>query len=91
MLDSKGETLIPSYSSGPPSEALINCYYSRTYLDGDVLAQGVIEIPNIEIHYKCSGCAVLKEANGRAVLWSFAMSPRGVRNFSELMLICYNF
>ena len=91
MLDNNGETLLFFYSSRPPSEALMHCYYSRTNLDGDVLAQGVIDIPNIGIHHGCSGYAVPKEANGRAVLWSFDVSPRRVRNFTELMLICYNF
>ena len=90
MLDSNGETLLLFYFALFRSGAPMHFYYSRTNLDGDVLAQGVIETPSLESYDNCSEYAVPKEANGRAVIWSFA-SPRGVRNFSELMLICYNF
>ena len=90
ILDSNGETLLLFYFSLPRSRAPMRFYYSRTNLDGDVLAQGVIETPSLESYHDCSQYVVPKEANGRAVIWSFA-SPRGVRNFSELMLICYNF
>ena len=66
-------------------------YYSRTNLDGDVLAQGVIETPRTESYGDLSECAVSKEANGRAIIWSFAKSPRAKHNSTELILIYYNF
>ena len=92
MLDSNGETLLFFYSSFPLPGAPMHFYFSRTNLDGDVLAQGVIETPSIEsFSRKDFQPAVPKEYDERAVIWSFTESPRGVRNFSELVLICYNF
>ena len=92
MLDSNGETLLFFYSSFPLPGALMDFYFRRTNLDGDVLAQGVIVTPSIEsFSRKDFQPAVPKEYDGRAVIWSFTESPRGVRNFSELILICYNF
>ena len=87
MLDSNGETLLFFYSSRPYKTPL-HFHYSRTNLDGGVLAQGVIEIPSIENYHDLSRYAVPKEANGRAVIWSIAKRPH---NFTELMLIYYNF
>ena len=89
MLDSNGETLLFFYHSW--SGAPMHFYYSRFNLDGDVLAQGVIKTPSLESYHDCAEYAVPKEANGRAVIWSLAKSPREMRNFSEIMLICYNF
>ena len=91
ILDSKGETLLFFYFSHPQSGAPMHFHYSRTKLDGDVLAQGVIETPSIGYNYDCSEYGVPKEANGPAVIWSLAKSPRGSRDFSELMVIYYNF
>ena len=89
MLDRNGETLLFFYVSR--SGAPMQYCYSRTNLDGDGLAQGVIEIPSLKTYHDCSFYAVPTEANGRAVIWSLAKPPREVRNFSELLLICYNF
>ena len=91
MLDSNGETLLFFYFSLPRWGAPMHFYYSRTKLDGDVLAQGVIETPSLGYYHDCSEYSVPKEANGRAVIWSFAKNQRGLRNYSELMVIYYNF
>ena len=87
MFDSNGETLLFFYSS-LSYEAPLHFYYSRTNLDGGVLAQGVIEIPNIKSYHDLSCYAIPKESNRRAVIWSIAKWPH---NSTELMLIYYNF
>ena len=88
MLDSNRETLVFFYTSTPWFGATMRFCFSRTNLDGDVLAQGDIETPSISGSYsECCECLVPKEANGRAVIWSFNEGGSS----SELMLIGYNF
>ena len=91
MLDSNGETLLFFFISLSRRGASMQFHYTRTNLDGDVLAQGVTETPRLERDRQFFNSAVPKEVNGRAVIWAYAMSPQGVHDFSGLILIYYNF
>ncbi len=95
MLDNNGESLlffegviIPGFVI---SADLTHFHYIRTSLDGDVLTQGVLEVPNTEDYEDCSDYTELKEVDGEAVIWSYAHRQHDWDNFSELMTISYNF
>ena len=95
MLDNRGETLLlfgrDSFASGSN-----HFHYIRTSLDGNVLAQGVVQV-DLKDYRDCSEGenldhgSVPKETNGQAVIWFCAKPQPECRDSSELMLVCYNF
>ena len=94
MLDKKGETLVLfkelyKYPQGGPAH--FQCL--RTSLDGNVVTEGGIEVPDSENYQSCSmlSAKLLKEANGQAVIWSFTKHHHDEHDTSTLMNICYNF
>lgn len=94
MLDNTGESLLlfeGVYIPDHQHDKATHFHYIRTSLNGDVLTQGVLEVPGIQDCHACSDDFVPKEANGQAVIWSFAKRQRECDNFSELMPISYNF
>ena len=86
MLDKKGKSLV-LFMEYHPEVGPAHFYCIRTSLDGNVVTESSIEVPDLEDYASCStvSAKVLKEANGQAVIWSFA------NDISTLMLICYNF
>ncbi len=96
MLDNNGESLLffervvfPRFGRNARST---HFHYIRTSLDGDVLTQGVLEVPDSN-HYQCCSSVntVPKEVDREAVIWSYAHRQHDWDNFSELMIISYNF
>ena len=91
MLDNKGESLLfVEWIHDPFEGRSPHLHYSRTNLDGNILAQGVIQIPHTRGYDCVSYDTALKEANGQAVIWSFHKC-HVEDDVSELILICYNF
>lgn len=95
MLDKRGESLVlfmdtPKYY---PEVGPAHFYCIRTSLDGNIVTEGDIEVPDLEDYQSYSTVSekVLKEANGQAVIWSFAKHHHEEDDISTLMLICYNF
>ena len=91
-LDNKGQSLVlfesvHDFLDGRP----VQFYYKRTSLDGDIIAQGGIDIADTRNYHDCSASALPREANGQVVIWSFAKHQLAGNDLSELMLICYNF
>lgn len=94
MFDNKGESLLLfewSLDFAYGEDGLARFHYVRISLDGEVLNQGVLEVSLAGCCHDCSQITLPKEANGRAVLWSFAKHQRDGDNFHEMMLIYYNF
>ena len=93
MLDNEGKSLLlyeqtnDSYLEVRPA----HIHYFRTSLNGFILAQGSIGHPEFSESHQCLTNTVPKEANGRAVIWSYVKPPRDVGEISELKFICYNF
>lgn len=92
MLDNRGESvlLFERVRNQSQDDGLMHLHYIRTSLNGDILIQGVIDIPGMEDYYFMDD-TVPKEANEQAVIWSLSKRQPGVGGFSKLMLICYNF
>lgn len=96
MLDKKGESLLlfeEFPNKNHPEVGPIRFHCTRTTLDGQILTEGVIEVPDITDYYTCSPMMedVLKEHNGQAVIWSWAKHHHDTDDISTLMLIYYNF
>lgn len=91
MLDKNAESLHFFERVFYLSDGSTHFHYTRTSLDGALLAQDVLEIASTEYYYDCSNDTVSEEANGQAVIWSFSKRQCDWNNGSELMLICYNF
>ena len=90
MVDDKGESLL-FFQHVYKHVITPHVHYIRTSLDGDVLTREVIEIPNTKDYEDYSEVHTApKEINGHAVIWQFVKNQWG-DDFSELMLICYNF
>ena len=92
VLDDKGQSLVLFESVHDRFEGRpVQFHYKRTSLDGDVIAQGSIDIADTRDYHDCSASVLPREANGQVVIWSFAKHQRSESDLSELMLICYNF
>lgn len=94
MLDEKGESLIlfemfPNYY---PEVVPTRLHCTRATLDGIILTEDVIEVPDIRDYKSCTviGEYLNKETNGQAVIWSGAKHHHGTDDISTLMLISYN-
>ena len=92
MLDKKGESLVffMENSNYYLEDAPAHFHCIRTSIDGNVVTESGIEVPNLKDYVSCSEEA-LKETNGQAVIWSFAKHHHREDYIFTLMLICYNF